>query len=93
MIIQKPKRYTYSEMEKEFDGQCVCVIDCERDETTRFLAGRVVVADPSMDNVYKEARTLKNQGLYSGSWAYKNFAGFGDFIGSGIVEVISYEDD
>ena len=94
MIIENPRRYTYKEMEKEFDGQCVCVVEIEKDDRGWLSEGLVIVSDPSMDVVFDESQILEDKGLYSDStWSFENFTNFGDFVNSGIVEVIPLEDD
>ena len=92
MIVKNPKRQTMKEIEKEYDGYCVCIADREEDETGWTLAGKVIIYDKWMTDVREQAKTLADD-IFSQGWKFTNLAGFGDFIGSGIVEVISFEDD
>ena len=92
MIVKNPKRQTMEEIEKEFDGYCVCIADRETDETGWTLAGKVIIYDKWMDDVWKQAKTF-SENIFAKGWKFTNLAGFGDFVDSGIVEVISLEND
>ncbi|MDR2168008.1 MAG: hypothetical protein LBE35_09215 [Clostridiales bacterium] len=93
MLIENPRYYTYEEMEKEFDGYCVCVVYPELDERTKsqLLGGVVIAYDPWMNNIYELVHDLREQGAYSEDWLYTHFT-HPESFDSGIVEVVFLED-
>ena len=94
MIVKNPKKQTMEEIRKEYDGYCVCIADRETNERDWTLAGKVIIYDKWMDDVWEQAKTLSETGdIFNEDWEFTNLAGFGDFIGSGILHVISFEDD
>ncbi|MCL2016300.1 MAG: hypothetical protein FWG68_08670 [Defluviitaleaceae bacterium] len=95
MIIAEPRKYTYEEMKREFKGNCVCAEVVERDERNWMKIGIVLIVAPMMDTVFEEAQLLEKQGSRKpfSTWSYENFVGFPDGIFTGIVQVVSHEDD
>ena len=90
MIVANPKMQTMEEIRKEFDGYCVCIADRKTNERDWTLAGRVIVYDKWMEDVWDQADTIPRE-LYPGGWDLTDLTNFGEF--SGIVEVVSLEKD
>ena len=90
MIVQNPKMQTMKEIRKEFDGYCVCIADRQTNERDWTLAGKVIVYDKWMKDVWEQSDTIPRE-KYPGGWHFTDLTNFDGIVGSGIIEVISLE--
>ena len=92
MIVTNPKMQTMEEIEREFDGYCVCIADRETNERDWTLGGKVIVYDKWMTDVWDQSDTIPKE-KYPGSWHFSDLTNFDELVSSGIVEVVSLEND
>ena len=86
MTVQNPKKQTIEEIKKEFKGYCVLIVDRDTNERDTTLAGKVIVYDKWMKDVWEQMEIIPRE-KYPGVWDTDDFTEFEDYIDSGIIEV------
>ena len=87
MIVQNPKKQTIEEIKKEFKGYCVLIVDRDVNERGTTLAGRVIVYDKWMKDVWEQMETISQED-YPGLWDSWDLTESEGYVYSGVSEVI-----